>query len=133
MRHTECVSSLSGKSVIDVFHKGDTFPLSSASPPLLLSYESSLRIPWVEASPDILPGNGIGWWSGALWRRLVPRVSLASRPASAAQTLCDNPSRPVVVIADGAEWIGEGTSAALPAGHLYPGLGPSLARGQSCH
>jgi hypothetical protein len=41
MRHTECVSSLSGKRSIDIFHKGDTFPLYSASFPLYCSVTKS--------------------------------------------------------------------------------------------
>jgi hypothetical protein len=40
-----------------------------------------------------------------MWRPLVLRGKSDSRPASAAQQLDADPKRPVVVIADGAEWI----------------------------
>jgi hypothetical protein len=62
----------------------------------------------------------------------APSEHLGTLAQAASQRIVDDPSRPVVVIADGAHWIRKAASPVFPASHLYPGLGASLARNSSC-
>ncbi len=63
------------------------------------------RFPGASGDRDAHHDSDIVWPGGATSAHLAHRESLANRPKREPQTLDAAPSRPVVVIADGAQWI----------------------------